>query len=149
MKYKTKGRTKPDKVSTLGGGTLSLRQAKKVAMPTGKSEKPQRSGVNITAIMGILNQKLPQQVAGNMGSPRLENVTGRFAQSVRVTDIMQTPQGFPSIGYTYAKDPYQVYESTSGTRFSDITRDPRPLIDTSIRELVAQFGLGRLYTRRQ
>ncbi len=149
MKYKTAGRTRPEQTAVLGGGALSLRQAKKVAMPTGKREEPQRSGVNITAIMGMLNQKLPQQVADNMGAPRLENVTGRFAQSVRVTDIMRTPQGFPSIGYTYAKEPYQVYESTSGTRFSDPIRDPRPLIDVSIRELVAQFGLGRLYTRRQ
>ena len=149
MKYKTAGRTRPEQTAVLGGGALSLRQAKKVAMPTGKGEEPQRSGVNITAIMGMLNQKLPQQVADNMGAPRLENVTGRFAQSVRVTDIMRTPQGFPSIGYTYAKEPYQVYESTSGTRFSDPIRDPRPLIDVSIRELVAQFGLGRLYTRRQ
>ena len=149
MKYKTKGRTQPDKLSARGGGTLSLRQAKKAVMPPAKKETPQRSGLNITAILGLLNQKLPQQVAGNMGSPKLENISGRFAQSVRATDIMQTPQGFPSIGYTYAKEPYQVYESTSGSRFSDPIRDPRPLIDTSIREIVAQFGLGRLYTRRQ
>ena len=49
---------------------------------------------------------------------------------------------------TYAKEPYQVYETTSGSRFADAFRDPRPLIDQSIREIVAQFGLGRLYTRR-
>jgi hypothetical protein len=149
MKYKTAGRTRPEKLSVLGGGSLSLRKAKKAVMPPTKKEEPQRSGLNITAILGLLNQKLPQQVANNMGPPRLENVTGRFAQSVRATDIMQTPQGFPSIGYTYAKEPYQVYESTSGSRFSDPIRDPRPLIDASIREIVAQFGLGRLYTRRQ
>ena len=71
------------------------------------------------------------------------------SNQLKMTDVIQTPQGFPSIGYTYAKEPYQVYESTSGTRFSDPIRDPRPLIDVSIRELVAQFGLGRLYTRRQ
>jgi len=149
MQYKTKGRTRPEKLSALGGGSLSLRKAKKAVMPPTKKEEPQRSGLNISAILVILNQKLPQQVAGNMGSPKLENISGRFAQSVRATDIMQTPQGFPSIGYTYAKEPYQVYESTSGSRFSDPIRDPRPLIDTSIREIVAQFGLGRLYTRRQ
>jgi hypothetical protein len=83
-----------------------------------------------------------------MGAPRLENQTGRFAQSVRAIDVQETAKGFKSIGYMYQKNPYQVFESTSGTRFSDAARDPRPLIDTSIREIVAQFGLGRLYTRR-
>ena len=83
-----------------------------------------------------------------MGSPRLENQTGRFAQSVRAIDVTTTAQGFPSIGYTYMKERYGPYESTSGTRFSDVDRDPRPLIDQSIREIVIGFGLGRLYTRR-
>ena len=100
-------------------------------------------------ILGLLNAKLPEQVARNMGAPGLENQSGRFAQSVRAVGITETAKGFKSIAYTYAKNPYQVYESTSGSRFSDTNRDPRPLIDGSIRELVAQYGLGRLYTRRQ
>ena len=83
-----------------------------------------------------------------MGEPALTNRTGRFAQSVRAVDVVQTPQGFPSIGYTYMKNRYGVYESTSGTKFSDVERDPRPLIDQSIREIAIGFGLGRLYTRR-
>ena len=99
-------------------------------------------------ILGILNSRLPEQVADNMGAPRLENQTGKFAGSVRAIDINETAKGFPSIGYTYEKQPYQVFESTSGSRFSDVHRDPRTLIETSIREIVAQFGLGRLYTRR-
>ena len=78
----------------------------------------------------------------------VENRTGRFAQSVRALDVSRTAQGFPSIGYTYMKDRYGHYESTSGSRFADADRDPRPLIDQSIREIVIGFGLGRLYTRR-
>ena len=93
--------------------------------------------------------KLPDVVAGNMGDPRLNYRTGRFAQGVRATDISRTPQGFPSIGYTYEKSKYGQFESTSGTRFADIDRDPRPLIDRSIREIVMQLGIGRIYTRRQ
>ena len=84
-----------------------------------------------------------------MGEPRLVNRTGRFAQSVRATDVSQTAQGFPSIGYTYEKGRYGVFESTSGTSRASIERDPRPLIDQSIREIVIGFGLGRIYTRRQ
>ena len=100
-------------------------------------------------ILGVLNNQLPERVASNMGPPKLQNRSGRFAQSVRATDISETPQGFPSIGYTYMRNRYGVYESTSGTRYADIERDPRPLIDQSIREIVVGFGLGRIYTRRQ
>ena len=104
---------------------------------------------NLASILGFLNMKLPDVVAGNMGDPRLNYRTGRFAQGVRATDVSLTPQGFPSIGYTYEKSKYGQFESTSGTRFADIDRDPRPLIDASIREIVMQLGMGRIYTRRQ
>jgi len=130
--------------------------AKQMQLKSSGSAAPRRTGkktagskVELSQILGILNNQLPRRVAKNMGSPKLENRTGRFAQSVRVTDVSQTPQGFPSIGYTYMKDRYGGYESTSGSRFADIDRDPRPLIDQSIREIVIGFGLGRLYTRRQ
>ena len=96
----------------------------------------------------IMNSQINDVVAKNMGPPRLENRTGTFAGSVRITDVTQTRQGHPSIGYTYRKDPYQVFEASSGTRFSSSARDPRPLIDASIREIAAQFAIGRLYTRR-
>ena len=40
-----------------------------------------------------------------MGPPALENRTGRFAASVRAMDVITTREGFPSVGYTYQKDP--------------------------------------------
>ncbi len=80
--------------------------------------------------------------------PRLENRTGRFADSVKVTEIAQTPKGFPSIGYTYRRNPYQVFEEGSSGNWSNGDRDPRDLIDKSIREIAAQFAIGRFYTRR-
>ena len=83
-----------------------------------------------------------------MGAPRLENRTGTFASSVRVTEVQKTPQGFASIGYTYQKDPYSVFENTSGTRFASAERDPRDLINLSIREIAQQMAIGRFYTRR-
>lgn len=114
-----------------------------------RKRKPEPPKNSLANILGVLNNQLPKTVARNMGSPRLENQTGRFAQSVRATDASLTAEGYPSIGYTYMRQRYGVYESTSGTRFSDVDRDPRPLIDQSIREIVIGFGLGRIYTRRQ
>jgi hypothetical protein len=98
--------------------------------------------------MSLINAKLPSTVRKNMGAPRLENQTGRFASSVRMVDATITPQGFPSLGYTYQKQPYGVFESTSGSRFASIERDPRTLIDKSIREIAAELVTMRLYTRR-
>lgn len=102
--------------------------------------------MNISFLMGILNQKLPEAVAANMNSPRLNYRTGRFAESVKVTDITRTPQGYPSVGYTYAKNPYQTFEPGFAQGSAD--RDPRKLIDRSIRDIAIELAIGRFYTRR-
>lgn len=99
-------------------------------------------------LLGLLNQKLPETVRKNMQEPALVNRSGTFADSVKVTEIAQTPKGFPSIGYTYRRDPYEVFEEGSSGNWSNGFRDPRDLIDKSIRELAAQFAIGRFYTRR-
>ena len=50
--------------------------------------------------------------------------------------------------YTYQRDPYGVFESTSGTRFASPERDPRVLIEGSIREIAQELAIGRFFTRR-
>ena len=111
-----------------------------------REDRPAKPLLNLQNIMGIINQKLPQTVLKNMGDPALNNRTGRFAGSVRVTDVNVTPKGFPSIGYTYMKSPYQTYEM--GYSKGDPEQDPRRLIDSSIREIALNFAIGRFYTRR-
>lgn len=112
------------------------------------NKKKKITSVSPVNLLSILNAKLPQTVAGNMGEPRLVNRTGTFAGSVKATDISQTKKGFLSIGYTYEKSPYGVFETTSGTRFASANRDPRPLIEGSIREIAQQLIGQRFYTRR-
>ena len=99
-------------------------------------------------MLGVLNEKLPETVRQNMKDPGLINRTGRFANSVRITEMGTTPKGFPSIGYTYDRDNYGQYETSSGSRFSDPNRDPRVVIDRSIREIAAGLAIGRFFTRR-
>lgn len=99
-------------------------------------------------LLGILNKQLPETVRKNMQEPSLVNRSGRFAQSVKVTEVTQTAKGYPSIGYTYRKNPYQVFENGSSGNWANGQRDPRDLIDKSIREIAAQFAIGRFYTRR-
>lgn len=147
---KTKLRTggKPtSKTSSKRGGGFTKRKGAR-AIPTGRTSKAKQSSTSIANILGILNQRLPTRVAENMGSPRLNMRTGRFAGSVRAVDVNITRQGYPSIGYTYQRDPYEVFEASSGTRFSDRVRDPRSLIDYSIRQIAAEMAIGTLYTRR-
>lgn len=105
---------------------------------------------DIRSFIGILNERLPTQVANNMGSPRLNYRTGRFANSTRVNDIQLTSKGFPTIQYTYMRYPYEVFEFPgSGSPLAlQGERDPRTLIDKSIREIMAEFAVGRFYTRR-
>ena len=125
----------------------------KTKKPRGAKHKAPRAPVANSSIasqplqlVGIINQQLPRVVAQNMREPALVNRTGRFASSVRAVDMVQTPQGFPSIGYTYMKNPYQTFEQGYAQGSTDL--DPRKLIDKSIREIAVQFAIGRFYTRR-
>ena len=121
-------------------GTIALGKKR----PSGKTAR-KRSNFNMLA---MINRKLPATVQKNMGFPALENRTGRFAGSVKLVDASKTPQGYPSFGYTYERDPYQVFETGSRGNWSSRERDPRRLIDSSIREIAAELALGRFYTRR-
>ena len=48
---------------------------------------------------------------------------------------------YPTIQYSYQRHPYGVFES-------DTDRDPRKVIDKSIREIAAELAIGRFYTAR-
>lgn len=108
--------------------------------------KPKEAQFNQAALLALFNARLPTAIINNMGDPALNNRTGRFAASVRVIDIFQTPKGFPSIGYTYRKSPYSTFEQ--GGKQGSIELDPRRLIDKTIREIAAEQAMGRLFTRR-
>lgn len=106
----------------------------------------QRDRTSIVNLMGILSNKIEDTVAKNMREPALVYRSGRFARSVEITDVTTTPQGFPSVGYTYDKYPYQTFEP--GYAQGSPERDPRRLIDASIREIALGLAIGRFYTRR-
>lgn len=126
--------------------TISSSKQKPVKSRQALNRKPSSSLPDLRMLIGVLNQQLPRTVAKNMEDPRLNYRTGRFASSVKVTDIITTKKGFPSVGYTYDKYPYQTFEP--GYRQGSVERDPRRLIDVSIREIAVQFAIGRFYTRR-
>ena len=149
VKLKTKTVSKKIKGANVVKGNRGDIGEPKLPAGRASSSGGEQPKFNIQNILGVINAQLQDRVGAKMGDPRLENRSGRFLESVRATDLSQTAQGHPSVGYTYARDPYEVFETGSGTRFSSAYRDPRVIIDRSIREIVSQFGLGRLYTRRQ
>lgn len=96
-----------------------------------------RDTVNIVGLKEILNQTLPEKLLANMGSPALNNQTGRFRQSARVTNVIVGPRGGTQIDYTYMKNPYKMYEP--GGERGSTARDPRKLIGGTIREMAADI----------
>lgn len=86
-----------------------------------------------SVLRSFVNTSLTKQVQGNMGKPGLENVTGRFAQSVNVVNA-NALGNHVHMDYTYQADPYRVFEN--GGQYPS-GYDPRPLIEKSIRELAA------------
>ncbi len=96
-----------------------------------------KSAVDLRSLIPILNQRLPEVVRSNMGiGGRLRNRTGRFSESARVVEI-----GGDVMSYSYQRNPYQVFESQG-------PRDPRPLIEGSIRELAASLTRQKFNLRR-
>lgn len=125
----------------------------KSTAPTKKAPKRAKTNVptstNILSLAALINEKLPETIRKNMKPPALENRTGRFSNSVKIVEATYTAQGYPSFGYTYQKDPYQVFEPSLGnSAWSSQERDPKRLIDRSIREVAAQIMAGRFFTRR-
>jgi len=100
-------------------------------------------------LMNLINARLHDVIRKNMGSPKLNYQTGRFARSVRVTNISQTREQQMTAFYTYMKSPYQTFER--GHAQGSYQRDPRGLISQSIREAAATIMQGRfeIRTRRQ
>lgn len=156
-KAKYKGKAQPKKVvksKGKGGAKKKSQTTNKMGIIAGTgAPQPNKKGARMSGspnsiihFLGVIKSQLPQTVAKNMGDPRLNYRSGRFASSVNITDVIQTPQGFPSVGYTYMKGPYQTFEP--GYAQGSVDRDPRKLIDASIRELAAQYAIGRFYTRR-
>lgn len=104
---------------------------------------------NWLSLIPIINAKLADQVRSNMHAPRLVNRTGRFANSAKVVGVTQTEQGYPSFSIDYERDPYNVFDPVVGrSPWNTPERNPRALVELSVRQIVANMAIGRFYVRR-
>ena len=147
----------PVSITSTAGGIIKAakinrkrRKALKAPIKAPQRRNDRRIAAAPLAIIKQLNNRLPGKLRQNLNAPALQNQTGRFADSVEITGVIQTPKGYPSFGYTYAKNPYQVFEMGNGdARWATPERDPRRTIEGTIRELAAEFAIGRFFLRRE
>ena len=94
-----------------------------------------------------INQRLPAEVRRNMGRPALINQTGRFSNSVQLTELRRGPKTL--IGkYAYMFAPYETFEN-EGQRQWPTGYNPKPLITKSIRNLAMQYTEEKFTLRRE
>lgn len=99
------------------------------------------------ALKNLINSILPQAVAMKMQPPALRYRTGRFANSARVTQVLQGPRGGLQADYTYMREPYETFEP--GNKMGSTQRDPRKIIGQTIREVVAQAMQSKFIKTRR
>lgn len=115
-----------------------------------KLDNPNAIALTPLKLLRLLNSRLPDTVAENMEPPKLKYRTGRFASSVRALGVAVS-QGSKTVEvkYMYQRSPYQVFERGIGKAPWNIyDRDPRDLIDLSIREIAENLVRQRIITRR-
>ena len=123
---------------------LSISSAAVLVKPKGKKKQTEREDETFTLLKleKMINKRLPAEVRRNMGRPALRNQTGRFSNSVEVTDLRYTKAGV-SGEYTYQLSPYETFENTGARRWP-AGYNPKPLITKSIRNLAIQMTEQKL-----
>jgi len=98
------------------------------------------------SLRSIIDSQITEKVKENMGDGgSLKNRTGRFAESVTITNVTQSRQGTLTAFYDYMKYPYQTFER--GFKQGSTRRDPRLLISKSIREIATTLVSHKLNVR--
>lgn len=144
---KTKKQTKNVSAIGKGKGKTSTKRATAPKKMTPAVSNMKQDALNPVSIKNLINSMLPEELLNQMGSPRLNNRTGRFRTSARVTNVVLGPRGGLNIDYTYQLNPYQTFEPGGAQGSTD--RDPRALIGLSIREIAQDLiGAKFIKTRR-
>jgi hypothetical protein len=137
-KKKIKDQNKTVNASTSIKSKVTPKKKKK--FPLGVSRLRDKKGrfTSAASIQQLIQAQITEQVKDNMGEGgSLVNRTGRFAESVTITNVTQSRQGSLTAFYNYMKYPYQTFER--GFKQGSTRRDPRLLIHKSIREIAQKL----------
>ena len=133
------------------GASAGYKNKKKGTKPPRPTYTPvlrDRKGqfTSTASIQNIIQAQITEKVKENMGTGgSLENRTGRFAESVIITNVTQSRQGTLTAFYNYMKYPYQTFER--GFKQGSTRRDPRLLISKSIRDIATKLVSRKLNVR--
>jgi hypothetical protein len=92
-----------------------------------------------------INKLLANKVREFMVAPRLVNRTGTFASSVEVTGITSTNGGYPLFSANYQREPYGVFARGAPNGWNTPQRDPKALIEKSVRSVMRNLAKGRFF----
>jgi len=146
----TRGKKKTSAGKAISTVTVTGKAGKtSKAGKAGRAVATAKAAMNPIGLQQLIQKVLPDEIRKNMGPypRRLENRTGRFADSAEITNIVPMPRSV-EIRYSYQKNPYEVFEPGSGNPMASPGRDPRVLIGGTIREIAqgmmgTKFGLIR------
>lgn len=135
-------------------------KVKKVTLPKHTKKAAEIKKVKPTSLRGlngkfysianlqiILNQRLHDVIKRNMGKGNARSIlnyrTGRFARSAEIKKLTLDKQGVVNTFYTYMKYPYQTFEP-GYKQGKPSSRDPKRLIDKSIRQIAKEIVTNRM-----
>lgn len=110
----------------------------------GRASQRLKQGGKFASLQGLIaqiNNELHDRIRANMGKGSAKTIlnyrSGRFARSAKLLKLDITRENAITAIYTYMKYPYQTFEP--GFRQGQIrTRDPRAMIQKSMREVINQ-----------
>jgi hypothetical protein len=115
------------------------------------------SDIALGNLMNMIQKALPRHLKNNMEPPALQyrgignpkQGTGPFNTGVRITSVKNNKKvpGGINVNYTYEKYPYQTFEP--GFKQGDPFRDPRKLIQESIRDIMIERKQSRFLNFRR
>ena len=115
------------------------------------------SDTSLGNLMQIIQKSLPRMLKRNMEPPALQyrgignprQGTGPFNTGVRITSVKNNKKipGGINVNYTYEKYPYQTFEP--GFKQGNVLRDPRKLIQESIRDIMIERKQTRFLNFRR
>ena len=114
---------------------------------TGQGQEARPShAADLARLKKYIQGRLPAEVRRNMGRPALQNITGRFSNSVQLLSLVQGKNTIMA-KYTYLLRPYSTFENKGMKRWP-MSYNPKPLIAKSIRNLAVGRIEQKLTVRR-
>ena len=145
---KAKKRLVVPTLASIKSKSMAAKSAAKKVATTQRLQDPRGRFTSLVNVTSMINALLHGQLKQNMKAPALVYRSGRLASSVKVTQMSFTREGQVTAFYEYMKRPYQTFER--GYKQGNEFRDPRRLIDKSIREVAEMYIHNKfdLRTRR-